>query len=84
MVDLQRERADVAKADADIAEREARLARQEQIVAELDRDGHDTADATKLLAVLRQTLEAWRSLRAQIVGMIEQAERRQKRRRRST
>jgi predicted RNA methylase len=31
------------------------LAQQEQIVAELERDGHDTVEALKILAMLRDT-----------------------------
>jgi hypothetical protein len=43
-----------------LAERHAmqgreQLTRQERLIAELDRDGHDTAEAIKVLATLRQT-----------------------------
>ena len=31
------------------------VARQEKVVAELERDGHDTAEALKVLATLRDT-----------------------------
>lgn len=34
---------------------EKHIARQESLVAELDRDGHDTAEARKILATLRDT-----------------------------
>ncbi|MGX1164257.1 hypothetical protein AB7M16_000523 [Bradyrhizobium sp. USDA 372] len=34
---------------------EKHIARQESLIAELDRDGHDTAEARKILATLRDT-----------------------------
>ncbi|WP_342737428.1 hypothetical protein [Bradyrhizobium sp. B117] len=36
---------------------EHHLARQEQLIAELDQDGHDTAAAMSVLATLRRTQE---------------------------
>jgi hypothetical protein len=37
------------------AEGERHLAHQEQVVAELDQHGHDTREAIKVLATLRET-----------------------------
>ncbi len=45
------------EADRHVAETEGRIAHQEALVATLDRDGHDTIEATKLLHVLRDLLE---------------------------
>jgi hypothetical protein len=83
MIDLEQEQEELAKADADIADGEDRLARQEELVTQLHLDGHDTTPAKELLEALRRTLEEWRSRRAQIVAVIEQAERQAEAERRS-
>lgn len=43
----------LAEAEAHVAEGQRHIDRQEQIVAELDRDGHDTKQAWELLAIFR-------------------------------
>ncbi|SFH81178.1 hypothetical protein [Bradyrhizobium sp. Gha] len=45
----------LAMAERHVALGEDHLARQEALVAELDRDGHDTADALAILATMRET-----------------------------
>jgi hypothetical protein len=45
----------LAQAEHHVAEGRRHLARQEELIAELDRDGHDTTEARKLLATLRAT-----------------------------
>ncbi|MDA9421513.1 MULTISPECIES: hypothetical protein [Bradyrhizobium] len=45
----------LAMAERHVALGEHHLAKQEALIAELDRDGHDTADALKLLATMRAT-----------------------------
>jgi hypothetical protein len=45
----------LAQAERHAAEGRRHLARQEALVAELDRDGHDTTEARKVLATLRAT-----------------------------
>ncbi|HWV96933.1 MAG TPA: hypothetical protein VN130_07290 [Xanthobacteraceae bacterium] len=48
----------LTRAEQHAAEGERHLARQEALIARLDRQGHDTAEARKILATLRasQTL----------------------------
>jgi hypothetical protein len=41
-----------------LREGEARVARQKELIAELERDGHETAQARDLLASFEATLEA--------------------------
>ena len=45
----------LALAQRHAAEGERRVTRREALIAELDRDGHDTTKAWKLLATLRDT-----------------------------
>jgi hypothetical protein len=45
----------LATAERHVADGERYLARQEEIIAELDRDGHDTRDARQILATMRAT-----------------------------
>jgi hypothetical protein len=75
MIDLARERAELAKADACIAAGEERVARQEATVSQLSLDGHDTTEARQLLATFEKILAEWRSHRAQVVRMIGTAKR---------
>jgi hypothetical protein len=48
----------VAQARHHVAEGEAHIARQRELVAELERDGHDASDARRLLAqfIVMQTM----------------------------
>jgi hypothetical protein len=45
----------LAKAERHVAQGEAHIGRQEALLAELERDGHDTKDAVAILATLRET-----------------------------
>jgi hypothetical protein len=45
----------LAMVERHVAEGEIRLSRQRALIAELDRDGHDTADARAILATIRET-----------------------------
>ena len=45
----------LSQAEHHAAEGKRHLARQEELIAELDRDGLDTAEAFKVLAALRET-----------------------------
>ncbi|MBR0714058.1 hypothetical protein [Bradyrhizobium liaoningense] len=45
----------LAIAERHVAKGEAHLAKQEALVAELDRDGHDTTGALAVLYTMRQT-----------------------------
>ncbi|RXG83666.1 hypothetical protein EAS61_41455 [Bradyrhizobium zhanjiangense] len=45
----------LAMAERHVALSEKHLLKQEALIAELDRDGHDTADAVELLATMRAT-----------------------------
>ena len=47
--------AHLALAEKNVALGERHIARQEQLVAELDRDGHDTREALAPLTVFRRT-----------------------------
>ena len=44
-------------ADRHLAENAERIAKQEEMVAGLDRDGHDTTEANRLLGLLRDLQE---------------------------
>jgi hypothetical protein len=45
----------LAKAKQHAARGRQHLVRQEELIAELDRDGHDTTEARKVLATLRDS-----------------------------
>ena len=45
----------LAQAERHVAQCEAHIGKQEALVVELDRDGHDTKNASALLATFRQT-----------------------------
>ena len=45
----------LAMAERHVTEGEVHLSRQRALVAELDRDGHDTADARAILATMLET-----------------------------
>ena len=76
MPDPEREWQDLVRAEADIVAGEERLSRQEALVAELQRDGHDTKAAKVLLETLRRTLDEWRTHRAQIIRHVQTAQER--------
>ncbi len=59
MVDMHKEREDLAKADRDIAEGEKRVAEQIILIHRMAETGQDTALAEEFLRRLEQTLEQW-------------------------
>ena len=59
-----------AQADRIIAEAEARVIRQEEIIVRLEAAGHDTADAKRLLELLRQGLVLARAHRELILKVL--------------
>ena len=74
MNEIEREKADLAKADQDIAEGEVRITRQGEIIEHLRGARHDLAQAEALLDNLRETLKGWKDHRTQILARIRQLE----------
>jgi hypothetical protein len=74
MIDLETERRSLVRADRDIADGERRIERQVSLIGQMRLDGHDVSDALALLALLRDTLETWRSHRSEIVRSIVRLE----------
>ncbi|MEX3959085.1 hypothetical protein B0G57_10319 [Trinickia symbiotica] len=70
-MDLLKEQAALAKADADLVDANERIRRQASLIADLQRDGHDTAAAAELLRTLQSTREAMIAHRTLIVQTIE-------------
>jgi hypothetical protein len=62
----------LALAERHLAEGEERLVRQQELIAELDRDGHDTKDARMILATMRETQALHRQDRERILSELEQ------------
>ena len=75
MITLEIEREHLARADRDIAQGEARVAAQIELVERLRSIGHGPGAAEALLATMRQTLQAWRDHRDEILRIIERLER---------
>jgi hypothetical protein len=71
MPDPALEREHLAKAERDIAEGERRITRQMLLIERMGREGHDTAEAEKLLLTLRETLAEWRAHREEILRELE-------------
>lgn len=71
---LDKERADLAKAERDIVEGERRVAEQLLLIERLGQSGHDTRGAELLLENYRQTLEQWHVHRQLILYAIERLE----------
>ena len=74
MPDLAMERAHLAQAERDILEGETRVLRQEELVAQLQAEGHNSIEAETLLRVFRETLQAWKAHRDQILRLIDDLE----------
>ncbi len=70
MSEIEREKADLAKADQDIAEGEVRITRQREMVEQLRGARQDLAQAEALLDNLREALTAWKGHRTQILARI--------------
>ena len=71
MADPDLEREHLGKAERDIAEGERRITRQMVLIERLRQDGHDTAEAEKLLLTLRETLAEWQTHREEILRELE-------------
>ena len=71
-----REQADLEKAERDIRHGEERIAQQQRLIDELRRDGHDIAEAEKLLWTLQQSLETWRAHRDTIHRLLANSQKR--------
>ncbi|MGY2806438.1 MULTISPECIES: hypothetical protein [unclassified Bradyrhizobium] len=72
---LRSERALLVKADVDIEEGWRRLRSQQDLLDWLQRAGHDTVQAERLVGLLKQTLIEWerhRSLIVQRVAYLEE------------
>jgi len=67
MVDVNRKRRILVKAEREIAAAHKRIALQKQLIAQLTADGHDSMTAETLLATMLQTVEAMESHRASIL-----------------
>jgi hypothetical protein len=63
--DLKRE---LAQAERHVAEGKEHIDRQMVIIAELERDGHDTATAKEFLATLKQTQQLHESHRQHVLS----------------
>ncbi len=61
---------DLAQADAHIAKGHERIALQHEIIAELDREGHDTVPARELLAAFENTEAMHVANRDRIAGKL--------------
>jgi hypothetical protein len=62
----------LALAEEAIARGERHIQREEQMISELDRDGHDTSEALALLETYRQTQAAHVAHRNLILQMLHQ------------
>jgi hypothetical protein len=62
----------LAQAERHVAEGEQLLLRQEELIAELDRDGHDTEEARVILDTLRETQALHLQDRDRIIRELEQ------------
>ena len=72
---LEAERAVLVKADEDIDAGRRRVHRQQELLIELETDGHDTVQAVRLLGLLEDSLSAWEQHRVLIVQRISDLER---------
>ncbi|PAY06752.1 hypothetical protein CK489_28245 [Bradyrhizobium sp. UFLA03-84] len=73
---LRSERAILAKADIDIEEGWKRLRGQQELLDWLQRAGHDTEQAERLVGLLKQTLIEWERHRTLIVQRVAYLEER--------
>jgi hypothetical protein len=61
---------DLRRAEAHVANGHARIAQQREIIAELDREGHDTAPAKDMLASFERTQAMHIAHRDRIAGKL--------------
>jgi hypothetical protein len=66
----------LAAVERHIALGRSHLARQEALIAELDRDGHDTTDAIAILATLRSSQGLLKGERERILRELKDLEQR--------
>ncbi|MBB3021536.1 hypothetical protein FHR70_004637 [Microvirga lupini] len=71
MPDPALERVHLAKAERDIAEGEERITRQMLLIERMNQEGHDTAEAERLLLTLREVLAEWQAHREEILRVLE-------------
>jgi hypothetical protein len=71
-MDRARQLAHLAEAERHVAEGERRVGRQEELVAELQRQGHDIGEALSLLALFRQVQANYVSHRDHIQNELEE------------
>ncbi|WP_157697594.1 hypothetical protein [Caballeronia calidae] len=70
MMDLETEETQLRQADEHLALAERQIQHQELIVQDLEKDGHDTSLALKLLRTMRDTRNVMQSNKACIVASI--------------
>lgn len=70
-MDLETEEMQLRQADDHLAMAERQIHHQEMIIHELEKDGHDTSLALKLLRTMRDTRNVMQSHKACIVASIE-------------
>jgi hypothetical protein len=75
-MNIDDEKAALEKADIDIASARERITHQQALILELERDGHETSEASKLLSVLCETLRVMIEYRATIVDQINRLSKR--------
>jgi hypothetical protein len=73
-MEIDQEKLTLIKADKDISDAHERIRRQEEIVRELEMDGHDTQMARDLLVTLQTTLSAMLEHRELIILRIKSLE----------
>jgi hypothetical protein len=61
---------DLSRAEAHVANGQKRIAQQHQIIAELDREGHDTAPAKDMLTTFERTQAMHVANRDRIAGKL--------------
>ena len=62
----------LAQAERHVAQGRQIIEKQETLIVDLERDGHDTADAMKILVTMRQTQALHEEDRDQIMKELEQ------------
>jgi hypothetical protein len=67
---IEEEEAQLSRADYHIQRAQENIERQKELVQELDKDGHDTSNALRLLATLKDTLVAMQEHRQLIIEEI--------------
>ncbi|MCC8981467.1 hypothetical protein [Bradyrhizobium acaciae] len=73
---LRSERAQLVKADVDIEEGWTRIRNQQDLLDWLQRAGHDTNQAERLISLLKETLVEWERHRTLIVQRVAYLEER--------